>query len=249
MLKSHLHLERLVRLVSRRKIVYVIVEGPSDDIALGAILQRFFDRDMVHVEIIHGDITSDLEVNKSNIVAKIGNTIKSYANAYHFKQDDFKEVIHLVDTDGAFIGEDCIVKDIAANKPMYSLKNIHTNNPEKLKLRNKRKSENLNQIAHLNKVWKSIPYKAYYMSCNLDHVLYNKLNSSDDEKENNAYAFARRYKNDIDEFLAFILDSNFSKINDFKDSWKFIMTEKHSLERWSNLGICFKEIKKEQDKI
>ena len=62
------------------------------------IQKRFFDRDMVHVEIIHGDITSDLEVNKSNIVAKIGNTIKSYANAYHFKQDDFKEVIHLVDT-------------------------------------------------------------------------------------------------------------------------------------------------------
>lgn len=71
------------------------------------------------------EYTSDLEVNTSNIVAKIGNIIKSYANTYHFKQDDFKEMMYLVDTGGAFIGEDCIVKDTIANKPVYLLKNIY----------------------------------------------------------------------------------------------------------------------------
>ncbi len=228
--------------MSRRKIVYVIVEGPSDDTALGVILQQLFDKDKVYVEIMHGDITSDKKVNSSNIAAALGDIIKTYANANHFKREDFREVIHLVDTDGAFIDDNYIIEDITADKPIYSLTSIHTNKLDELKNRNERKSKNLSRIASLNQVWKSVPYKAYYMSCNLDHVLYDKQNSSDDEKENNAFAFAKKYKNDIDGFLTFMLDPDFSKVNDFKSSWNFIMEGMHSLERWSNLGICFQKI-------
>lgn len=50
-------------------------------------------------------------------------------------------------------------------------------------LRNQHKRSKLNRISALKKVWVSIPYHAYYMSCNLDHVLYGKLNSTDDDKE------------------------------------------------------------------
>ena len=56
--------------MSRRKIVYVIVEGPSDDTALGVILQQLFDKDKVYVEIMHGDITSDKKVNSSKDLRK-----------------------------------------------------------------------------------------------------------------------------------------------------------------------------------
>ena len=48
------------------------------------------------------------------------------------------------------------------------------------------------------------------MSCNLDHVLYNKRNSTDEEKENDAYAFAKQYKGDRDGFVKFISESSFS---------------------------------------
>ena len=40
--------------MARKKIVLVIVEGPSDDAALGVILNRLFDKNTVHVEIMHG---------------------------------------------------------------------------------------------------------------------------------------------------------------------------------------------------
>ena len=56
MLKSPWRSERLVISVARKKIVLVIVEGPSDDAALGVILNRLFDKNTVHVERNQGII-------------------------------------------------------------------------------------------------------------------------------------------------------------------------------------------------
>ena len=97
-------------------------------------------------------------------------------------------------------------------------------------------------------MWGSIPYRAYYRSSNLDHVLYGKLNSSDEEKENDAYAFAKKYKDDIDGFLKDISDSDFSRMEGYKESWAFIKKECHSLERHTNLGLCFSDIREERKK-
>ena len=52
-------------------------------------------------------------------------------------------------------------------------------------------------------LWK-VPYRGYYMSCNLDHVLYDKRNSTDEEKEQDAYAFAKTYKDNVTGFLSFM---------------------------------------------
>lgn len=89
MRKFHWHSERLVKLVARKKIVYIIVEGLSDDTALGVILNRIYNKNRVYVEITYGDITSDLSTNSSNIVSKIGNMINAYIKANHFKKSDF----------------------------------------------------------------------------------------------------------------------------------------------------------------
>ena len=43
----------------RKKIVFVIVEGHSDEEALGVLLNRIYAREEVHVEIMHCDITSN----------------------------------------------------------------------------------------------------------------------------------------------------------------------------------------------
>lgn len=230
--------------MARKKVVFVIVEGPSDDAALGVILNRLYDKSKVHIEIMHGDITTDLSIDPSNIVSALGDIVKNYAATMHFSQIHFQEVIHLVDMDGAFIPEAAIVDNPDADKPLYSLTEIQTSRPERMVLRNKHKKSKLNRISTLKKVWGSIPYQAYYMSCNLDHVLYGKLNSTDEEKENDAYAFAKRYKDDIDGFLTFISDSEFSRMDGYKESWEFIKKDLHSLERHTNLGLCFAEIRK-----
>lgn len=229
--------------MARRKIIFVIVEGPSEDTALGVIFNRLYDKNAVHVEITHGDITSDLSVTSGNIAAKIGNLIRGYARSNHYKPTDFQEVIHLIDMDGAYIPQDAVVEDAGAGKPFYTPAEIRTANRVQLLERNKRKSRVLSRICVMSKVWGTIPYSAYYMSVNLDHVLYNKPNSTDDDKENHAYAFAKKYKEHLNEFLAFISESDFSVCGGFRESWEYIKNEKHSLERHTNLGICFKEIR------
>ncbi|CUX18244.1 hypothetical protein [Clostridium sp. C105KSO13] len=228
--------------MARKKIVFVIVEGPSDDEALGVILNRLYDKNVVHVEITHGDITSELSAASANIAAKIGNLIRRYAKLNHYKVTDFQEIIHLIDMDGTYIPEECVVEDLSAEKPIYSTTEIRTARPVQLIARNKRKSDNVNRVCLMGKVWRAVPYHAYYMSSNLDHVLYNKLNSTDNDKESDSYTFVKKYKDHLDDFLVFISDSDFSVCGEFKQSWDFIKEGMHSLERHTNLGICFQEI-------
>ena len=229
--------------MARKKIVFVIVEGPSDEEALGVVINRLYDKNAVYVEVTHGDITSRKDVSTENIAARIGDLVRNYAKSNHFKATDFQEVIHLIDMDGAYVPENAVVYDENAEKPFYTENEIRCAKPEQIKERNERKSGNINRICVLGKVWKTIPYRAYYMSSNLDHVLYNKLNSSDQDKDYDAHAFARQYKDQPDKFLEFISDSDFSVRMEFKESWDFIKEEKHSLERHTNLGLCFEKIK------
>lgn len=84
-----------------------------------------------------------------------------------------------------------------------------------------------------------IPYKIYYMSCNLGHALYGKLNSSDNDKEADAFAFAQRFKDDIPGFIEYVRESDFSVVESYPQSWQYIKEGLHSLERHTNFGICF----------
>ncbi|MCF0186556.1 MAG: hypothetical protein HUJ98_08740 [Bacteroidaceae bacterium] len=234
--------------MARKKIVLVLVEGPSDDAALGVILSRLYDKNNVHIEILHGDITSDINIAPEDIVKALGDIVKGYAASMHFTQVHFQEVIHLIDMDGAYIPDCAVIDNPMAEKPIYSLTDIQTARPEQLKQRNQHKKSKLNRISKLGKVWASIPYRAYYMSSNLDHVLYGKLNSTDEEKESDAYTFAKKYKDDIDSFLTFISDSDFSRMDGYRESWEFIQKDYHSLERFTNLGLCFKVIREERQR-
>jgi hypothetical protein len=139
--------------------------------------------------------------------------------------------------DGAFVSNDCIVKD-ACETPIYDLESIRTVYPEGIIQRNKQKSSVLNKLCTTPTIW-DISYHVFYMSCNLDHVLHNKPNSSDEDKETNSYLFAKKYKGNIPAFLAFICSSDFSVLSEYHESWEFIKQGKNSLHRHTNLGLYF----------
>ena len=223
----------------RRKIVFVIVEGPSDDGALGVLLSRIYAGEKVHVEIMHCDITTELDINAGNVVAKIGDVVKNYAGRT-FKPRDFSRIIHITDMDGAFIPDDAIVEDAAAVDPFYSVTEIRTQRKSGIENRNRRKRECLNRLSSASQIW-GVPYQIYYMSCNLDHALYGKLNSTDDEKEADAFVFAKKYRDDIPGFMKYISESDFSVVGSYSQSWQYIREGLHSLERNTNLGLCFQE--------
>lgn len=225
----------------RKKIIFTIVEGPSDEEALAVLMSRIYDKNMVHFHILHHDLTTVFGVEPNNVVSKVGDLVKEYARQNPFKQSDFYQIIHIVDMDGAFVSDEVIVEDENHEKPYYSETEIRTKNKAGIEARNRRKRENLNRLSATRTVWK-IPYSVYYMSCNLDHALYGKLNSTDTEKEQDAFWFAKQYRDDIPSFLQFLKESDFSVMGEYANSWKYIQEEQHSLERHTNLGICFEEL-------
>lgn len=234
--------------MARKKIVFVIVEGPSDEEALGVILSRLYSSDEVYVHITHGDITSEfIESPNENILTRVASEVEEYAESNHYKKLHFKETIHIVDTDGTFIPDANVTEDPSAEKPVYSLSEIRTKNKAGIEERNKRKSGNIRKLCSKKEIW-GVPYQVYYMSCNLDHVLYGKLNSSDEDKEADAFQFAKSYKDKIPEFVKFISESDFSVVGDYRKSWLFIQQDLNSLHRYTNLAIGLPEPKEEAAK-
>lgn len=64
-------------ILSRKKILFFIVEGISDSSALQYMLEKIFNNQHVVVKIAGGDITSDLKTTVSNVPTKITQLIKS----------------------------------------------------------------------------------------------------------------------------------------------------------------------------
>ena len=226
--------------MAHKKILFVIVEGPSDDTALGVAFNQVYDRDSVYIHITHGDITSKKGVHSANIISKIGNMVRGYAKANHYKKTDFMQIIHIVDTDAVYISDDKVIEDSKLDKTTYESDGIYTSNVEEIVDRNRLKRDNLYRLRTQGLIW-GIPYRVYYMSCNLDHVLYDKRNSTDTEKENDAFAFAKKYKGKKDDFVKFISESDFSVMGDFKDSWKYIEKKMNSIERHTNICIAIQD--------
>ena len=149
----------------------------------------------------------------------------------------FQEIIHITDTDGAYIPDEGVVEDASAEKPEYTLTEIRTANVKGIQHRNAVKSQCLNKLSGAQKIW-GIPYQVYYMSCNLDHVLHDKQNSSDEEKEKDALAFVKQYRQDVGGFIKFMTESDFSVTSNYIASWNYIRQGFHSLERHTNFGLC-----------
>lgn len=224
----------------RRKVVLVIVEGPSDQTALELSFSAFFDSNDVMIRVVHGDITADIALNPSNIASSLGNLLKSWASKYGLKSSDFLRVIHITDTDGVYIPDENVIEDDYHNgRPIYNEMNIVVSPKSKIKERNSRKRHNLDRLSSIPVIWGKIPYSIYYMSCNLDHVLYGVQNSDDATKRKNAYNFAKKYHNKLDEFVKYISNPDIGVEGDYKMSWEYIRQGVNSLQRHTNLGLCF----------
>lgn len=75
--------------MTKRKVVFVIVEGPSDRHALGVLLSNLYDKDQIFIYVTHGDITSSWEVTPANIASKICTYVKEYKSMNYFKKGGF----------------------------------------------------------------------------------------------------------------------------------------------------------------
>lgn len=223
--------------MSEKKVIAVIVEGPSDENAIGGIFKEYFSSEEVQFAVVHGDITSNDLTTVDNVITKIDKLIDGIRTKYGYRWDDFVKVIHIADTDGAFTKNN--VKESEVEGIQYFEDHIAGANVEAIERRNKHKAEILFKLYSTGKVH-GIGYRIYFNSCNLEHVLYGTLqNFSDEEKEEMSDDFAEKYEGRVDDFISFISDEIVAVPGTYKATWRFIEKEKHSLERHSNMHLIF----------
>lgn len=148
-----------------------------------------------------------------------------------------EKIIHIADTDGDFIPEDRILR--SREHLTYSLDHISTDSVNDIKERNSKKAQLLRKLYKTGKIH-DVPYRIYYNSRNLEHVLYNEAaDLSDEEKEFRADEFADQYEGKLQQFISMISSPELAAAGSYKNTWQYIETNCHSLERHTNMHLIF----------
>lgn len=91
-----------------KKVIFVIVEGPTDEDALSSVLKQIFSSAEVHFHVIHGDITTEDAITANNAKSYVAKRIAAEMKKYAYKESDILQIVHLIDTDGAFIPDNLV---------------------------------------------------------------------------------------------------------------------------------------------
>lgn len=215
-----------------------ILEGPSDDTSLTGSLKYIFASSRIEPLIMHGDITSDRNVTNRNIIKKLHEEIKAFCNKNFLTKGNILRIVHIIDTDGAFIPDELIQEDTDCRQIVYSENSIRCISKKNLIRRNHIKQQNLQKLLDTHNIG-GLSYSVYYMSSNLEHVLHNRINLTDEEKEELSYEFAEICAEKPEYFIQLMTSQTVFIDGSYRESWDFIKSGKHSLERHSNLALCF----------
>ena len=185
-----------------RPTVLFIVEGTSDKIALKKIFQKLYKFKEINFEVTDGDISSNESMTVQNVVDNIYKIVKRFMDDKKLSKNNILQIVQIFDTDGTFIKEEFIEVGDDANFE-YTLTSIKCKYPQNVAVRNKRKSKIMDYLISIQDI-KGISYDKYFMSCNLDHALYNELNLSKDLKQDYADAFYAEFKGAPRAFIEYL---------------------------------------------
>ena len=229
------------------KVLLFIVEGPSDEQSLAPALESIIAKNNVKFKVMHTDITSDYASTKENIEKRIKEqAVKKFLNDNtQFNSSDICGIVHIVDTDGVFI-PDTNIKQGSKEKPFYDSECIYCKDVSLYQKTRSNKRDILKHLSSINIIsipfGHKVPYSIYYMSCNLDHVLHNKKNSTEQEKKEDSLLFSDNYDDPI-KFEEFFNSKEIKVPGTYSDTWNYIAIDLHSLKRGSNFWLCINKYK------
>lgn len=228
--------------MARRKMVLAIVEGTTDEESLLYGLTAVFSQFDLAVQVTHGDVTAEIGSSAATIRRKVGSLVKAWIDANHLaSKADIIRILHVVDTDGAFVPNETVVEEVGRETLCYETEAIRTSKKVLIEERNRRKSHCLIELVKTKKVLGNIPYQVFFMSSNLEHAIHDRLNCSPAEKAQLAAAFSMRFFDDVEGFKAFFEAPALLLGNSYQDSWKAIQLKNESLHRHANLAFSWKE--------
>ena len=234
--------------MSEAKVLLFIVEGPSDEQSLAPAFEKIASNNNVSFKVMHYDITSDFASTEDNIEKRIKRlAVKRFLDDNpQLGVDDICGIVQVVDTDGVFAPDSLIEEDETIEKTIYEDNYIKCKNAALMVLTRENKRKILLHLASLREITIpfgiKVPYAIYYMSCNLDHVLHCKRNSTIEEKMVDSILFGDQYDDPIifEEFF----NNKFVKVEgDYDCTWDYIQKDRNSLKRGSNFWLCIDRYK------
>lgn len=225
-----------------KKVVLFLVEGASDLTSL-EFIDNINTNETIKFQITSGDVTSKLNITPQNCREEINKILLSFLERSKLRKTDIIKIIHILDIDGVYIPEINIIEDKNIKKFLYTINGIVAPSKENVQKRNESKKQIVEKLLVTSKI-NSIPYEMYYMSCNLEHVLHDKLEDiSEDEKKELANKFADKFYEKEIEFIDFINNKDFKVLGDYKATWDFIKKDLNSVNRYSNFWLFFENLK------
>lgn len=226
------------------KFVLFIVEGETDELALGRALTSLFasgEHPGPRFGIVRGDITSVHALGAGNpastIKKRLVDAVKEFLAKDKLRVTDLDAIVLLSDTDGAFIDDSLVVYDEDEPRCSYYEDRIETSNVASLRQRNQCKSSCLKTLSRTHELTcnkRKIPFKAAYMSRNLEHALSDYSGRATQQKKYDlARKFSKKYGTDVIGFLELL--ALLAPVGSYQDSWVYIAQDNNSLLRGSNM--------------
>lgn len=110
------------------KVVLFIVEGETDELALGAPLNKLlssFKSSEFRFRVTRGDLITNRsygsECSPNNVKKRVVEQVKIFLGRYKLKWSDLAAIIYLTDTDGTFIAASSVVQNDELNGISYFL--------------------------------------------------------------------------------------------------------------------------------
>ena len=226
--------------MTEKKVILFIVEGPSEEAALGSIMKEYFSSSTIQFVVVHGDITLNDYARVDTIVKKISHLIDQVLGRYRYHSEDVLKIIHITDTDGVFIPKEAIwERDVESVR--YFEDHIETDHVTAAIKRSEKKAEILFKLRKTGKIH-GIYYRIYFNSCNLEHVLYGELREyTDEEKQRLSDEFAELYEGNPESFVDYISSEEIAVPGTYQKTWDYIERDLNSLHRHSNMDQIFRK--------
>lgn len=236
--------------MAKRKVILFLVEGTSDLTALVQPFAAYFqNRANVEGEAFHCDVTT-VSLFPRNATFRVFRDVKETVRGFVLDQierrhlyrwTDLERMVHVVDLDGAFIPDHCVIQDPAVAGTTYRTDSIVTSNRDAMLLRNDAKRRALHRLVSSGSLTfnrKPVPYQVFFMSRNLEHALFGIERDLDESvKERLSQAFVEKCRL-VPSTLPDLLRSQDVHVQgDYDSTWKFIQQGTNSLHRGTNIAL------------
>lgn len=232
---------------NKKKVLFIICEGQSDDVTLHSSIANFSKSEIkiLQVETTNGDLAYKEEINETNCVDYVAKKVQDFKQKMFLYAQDFFAVVHIIDTDGAFIPSSLIIEDVTVDANIVKNGKLYTRDKEKTLNRFSKKTKIYQKLYSINSV-ENVKYYKFFFSRNLEHALYDIPNATIQQKTQLSNEFDERYKNNKEEFYEVIKSLMFDIPDDYEESWAYIFDKDNSLIRGSNLKHLLDMIKSKQ---